>query len=273
MVHVAKLLDRECPRCAACVGIKCRDLRHPKKTAKQEHIARGWLDRPCPSCHAHPGQRCVTPSGRQAAEVHRARWQRPRVPAQRYGYASIEPYEQHLDAPQRDALRQAGCVRVWVDRPLHVDAPRARGELAVLLAYLQHRDILVVWRLDRLARTSAQLADLAATLHARKIALCSITEHLDSTRPGGEQLFDAIAAVAHLAPLSGADGAARRDSTRPSARRGGRPPVLDEHAHAAVRAMYDAGKHTIDEIAAQHGVSRPTVYRSLQRTLPSQNGF
>jgi DNA-binding MurR/RpiR family transcriptional regulator len=37
--------------------------------------------------------------------------------------------------------------------------------------------------------------------------------------------------------------------------------------------MYDAGEHTIDEIAAEHRVSRPTVYRSLQHTLPSQNGF
>lgn len=255
------------------MGIKCRDLRRPKKTAKQEHIARGWLDRPCPSCHAHPGERCVTPSGREGADVHRARWEQPRLPAQRYGYAWIAPDEQDLEASQRDALRDAGCARVWVDRPLRVDAARAPGELAGLLAYLQPRDILVVWRLDRLARTSAQLADLAATLHARKIALCSITEHLDSTRPGGEQLFDAIAAVARLAPLADADGAARRDSTRPSARRGGRPPMLDEHAHAAVRAMYDAGEHTVDEIAAEHGVSRPTVYRSLQRTLPSQNGF
>jgi DNA invertase Pin-like site-specific DNA recombinase len=41
--------------------------------------------------------------------------------------------------------------------------------------------------------------------------------------------------------------------------------LLDDQAHGAVRAMYDAGTHTIDEIAAARGESRPTVYRSLTR--------
>jgi DNA invertase Pin-like site-specific DNA recombinase len=266
---VAKLLDRECPSCGAPVGIKCRDPRRRRNTARAEHVARGWLDRPCPTCHAHPGERCITRTGRDSGAVHRARWAQPRLPAQRYGYLWVAPREHDVEQPQRDALNAAGCVRIWADRPLlSTDTARA-SERAQLLEYLQPRDVLVVWRLDRLARAAAQLADIAATLRTRKIGLCSITENLDSTWPGGEQLFDAIAAVARLdpppAPMKPEVGTAR-------ARRGGRPASLDEDAHAAVRAMYDAGEHTIDQIAAAHDVSRPTVYRSLKRTHSSHNG-
>jgi len=259
------------PRCGAAAGIKCRDLRRPTKTAAREHIARGWLDRPCSTCHAQPGQRCVTPTGRQASNVHHVRWEQPRLAAQRYGYVWVAPDEQDLEQPQRDALTTAGCVRVWSDRPMAgVTGPPA--ERAQLLAYLQARDVLVVWRLDRLARTATELADITAVLRARKIGLYSITDELDSTRPGGEQLFTAIAATVQLQPAA-TDHAehGRRRSPRSGARNGGRPRLLDKQAHAAVRAMYEAGQHTIEQIAAEHGVSRPTVYRSLKRTQSQNN--
>jgi len=91
------------------------------------------------------------------------------------------------------------------------------------------------------------------------------------TRPGGEQLFTAIAATAQLQPAAANHAEhGRRRTPRSGARNGGRPRLLDEQAHAAVRAMYEAGRHTIEQIAAEHGVSRPTVYRSLKRTQ-SQN--
>ncbi len=244
----------------------------PTKTAAREHIARGWLDRPCSTCHAQPGQRCVTPTGRQASNVHYVRWEQPRLAAQRYGYLWVAPDEQDLEQPQRDALTAAGCVRVWSDRPLGVVTGPSPAR-AQLLAYLQARDVLVVWRLDRLARTATELADIAAVLRARKIGLYSITDELDSTRPGGEQLFTAIAAIAELQRAVTDRRADHRHSsaTRARARTGGRPRVLDEQAHIAVRALYDAGQHTFDQIAAAHGVSRPTVYRSLKRTQTSQN--
>ena len=120
MAHVAKLLDRECPRCGAAAAIKCRDLRRPQKTAAREHIARGWLDRPCGSCHAQAGERCVTPAGRYAAAVHRARWEQRRLAAQRYGYVWVAPDETDLEQPQREALNAARCMRIWADRPVAV---------------------------------------------------------------------------------------------------------------------------------------------------------
>ncbi|MCA1681379.1 MAG: recombinase family protein [Actinobacteria bacterium] len=252
-------LDRECPRCGAREGIKCRDLRRPKKTAPATHIARGWLDRPCPSCRAQPGERCHTPGGRPT-EPHQPRWEQPRLPAQRYGYAHASPSDPYADL-QRDALTAAGCIRIWTDRA-RVSGD-GRSERARLLAYLRPADVLVVWRLDALADTAAELAEVARVLQERTIALVSDSEQLDSTLPGGRQLFAAITAIAALQP----DGAgASRPARRGARRRGGRPPLLSAQAHTAIRALHDGGGHTIDEIAAMHDVSRPTVYRSLKRT-------
>jgi hypothetical protein len=101
------------------------------------------------------------------------------------------------------------------------------------------------------ARAAPRNSPTSQRRYARaRSGLCSITEDLDSTRQGGEQLLDAITAVAKLQSATARCAAA--------ARKGGRPALHDEHAHAAIRAMRDAGQHTIDQIAGEHGVSRPT---------------
>jgi hypothetical protein len=191
--------------------------------------------------------------------VHRARWGQPRLSAQRYGYVWVAPGEHDVEQAQRDALTAAGCARIWSDRPLSSDATRGH-ERKQLLAYLQPRDVLVVWRLDRLARTTAQRADIAATLRARAIALCSITEDLDSSRRGGEQLFDAIAAIARLdtppAPMQPHVATAR-------ARKGGRPPSLaSTRTQRSARCTTPASTRSIRSPPATACHDRPSIARS-----------
>jgi len=253
---VDRALDRACPRCGARAGIKCRDLQRPKRTAPT-HIARGWLDRPCPSCRAWPDEGCRTPTGKPT-KPHKSRWRQPRLHGQRYGYAQRSPDDPYAELQCR-ALSAAGCVRIWTDHEHVVGA--GRSERRQLLAYLRRGDVLVVWRLEALADTAAELAELAADLHKRGIELCSESEQLDSSRPGA-QMFEAVAAVAAVR------GASRRRATDGARRRGGRPALLSDEAHTAIRSARESGTHTIDELAAAHGVSRPTIYRSLKRTSP-----
>src|SRR5690242_9875096 len=86
------------------------------------------------------------------------------------GYARTSTKEQRLDL-QVDALRQAGVQ----DRHLYKDqASGARKDRPGFLAcwqYLQPGDTLIVWRLDRLARSLRHLIDLAEELQERQIAL------------------------------------------------------------------------------------------------------
>lgn len=139
---IAPSLNRECPRCGARAGIKCRDPRRPKKTTTT-HIARAWLDRSCPSCRPQPDEDCRTPADKPT-KPHKSRWYQPRVPGQRYGYAHRSPDDPYAEL-QHNALTTAGCTRIWTDYQHAIGD--GRSERTQLLAYLRPTDILVVWRL------------------------------------------------------------------------------------------------------------------------------
>jgi hypothetical protein len=71
-------LDEWCPYCWSPAGVRCRLHGHSsgKRSAGPSaimHVARGWRGRPCPSCRALAGERCHTPSGREAARPHEVR--------------------------------------------------------------------------------------------------------------------------------------------------------------------------------------------------------
>lgn len=69
-------LDRWCPECRAAPGARCCRYRWgsgSRGRAAHLHVARGWFERGCPTCKAQPGARCLTPTGREASQVHVAR--------------------------------------------------------------------------------------------------------------------------------------------------------------------------------------------------------
>jgi DNA invertase Pin-like site-specific DNA recombinase len=100
----------------------------------------------------------------------------------RLGYARVSTLEQNTDL-QRDALGAAGCRRVFTD---HVCGVREqRPHLERVLEALRPGDTPVVWRLDRLGGSLRHLIDVATDLAAREVGLRSLTEHIDTTTPGG----------------------------------------------------------------------------------------
>ncbi|WP_269843809.1 recombinase family protein [Actinomyces qiguomingii] len=97
--------------------------------------------------------------------------------------------DQSPDA-QVDALRAAGCKRVFVD---HASGARAsRPELDAALDYLRAGDTFVVWKLDRLGRSLPHLIEVVESLGDRKIDFRSLTEAIDTTTPTGRLLFHAV---------------------------------------------------------------------------------
>ncbi len=100
------------------------------------------------------------------------------------GYARVSTQDQEL-ALQLDALTAAGCERVFTERAS--GAQRERPQLRAALDYMRAGDTLVVWRLDRLARSLQQLIATVEALGARGVGLRSLTEALDTATSGGRQ--------------------------------------------------------------------------------------
>src|SRR5688500_4553940 len=113
----------------------------------------------------------------------------------RLGYARVSRTDQRLEN-QTDALRAAGVVRIFSEKVS--GAKDDRPELAALLDYARPGDAIVVWRLDRLARSVKELIKIAAELEARGIQLISLTENIDTTTPTGRLVFHIFAAVAEF---------------------------------------------------------------------------
>ena len=112
----------------------------------------------------------------------------------RVGYARVSTADQDL-ALQRDALAAAGCERVFED---HASGAKAdRPGLAKALAFVRRRDVLVVWKLDRIGRSMSHLVATAGELEGRGVGFLSLTQHMNATTPGGRLIFHVFAALGH----------------------------------------------------------------------------
>lgn len=114
----------------------------------------------------------------------------------RIGYARVSTSDQSLDL-QMNALRAAGCERIFEDHGISGAREKRRG-LNAVLRRLKRGDTLVVWRLDRLGRSIRHLIDVIGRLQARGVEFRSITENIDTNSAGGRMIFHVIAAMAEF---------------------------------------------------------------------------
>jgi DNA invertase Pin-like site-specific DNA recombinase len=180
------------------------------------------------------------------------------------GYARVSTGDQTLDL-QRDALRAAGCGRIFEET-----ASGAKSERPVLkegLEYLRPGDTLVVWRLDRLGRSLQHLLTTIADLAEQGIGFKSLTEQIDTTTPGGKLVFHLFGSLAEFErDLIRERTNAGLAAARARGRLGGRPKKLaDPKKLDLAQRMYDEGGTDIATICQTLGISRATLYRSLNR--------
>lgn len=103
------------------------------------------------------------------------------VPVRRVGYARVSTEDQNLSL-QFDALRAAGCVRVFYDEGIS-GVTVSRPALSAALSGLKRGDVLVVWKLDRLGRSLGHLIEIVAELGVKGIGFQSLSEAIDTTTP------------------------------------------------------------------------------------------
>lgn len=177
------------------------------------------------------------------------------------GYARVSTQDQDTEL-QRVALDRAGCERIF--RETASGAQRDRPELKAALEYARPGDTLVVWKLDRLARSLKQLIETVEGLEARGIGFQSLTEKIDTTSPGGKLIFHIFAALAEFERgLIRERTLAGLAAARANGRVGGRPRTLDDEKIAVAKALLAQPGFTVASIAKQVGVSPATLYRHL----------
>lgn len=177
------------------------------------------------------------------------------------GYARVSTQDQNPDL-QTDALQAAGCGKVFTEKAS--GAQRDRPELKAALDYLRAGDTLVVWKLDRLARSIRQLIETVEDLEQRGIGFKSLTENIDTTTSGGKLVFHIFAGLAEFErSIIRERTKAGLDAARARGRRGGRPPSLTEKDIQAAKAMLADPAITVGEVAARLKVAESTLYRHV----------
>jgi DNA invertase Pin-like site-specific DNA recombinase len=139
-------------------------------------------------------------------------------------------------------------------------AQRERPQLQAALDYARPGDTLVVWKLDRLARSLRQLIETMEGLAAREIGFRFLTEAIETTTAGGRWVFHIFASLAEF------ERAIIRERTRAgldAARARGRPPALTARELTAAKAMLADPALTVADVARQLRVAPSTLYRHL----------
>ena len=122
----------------------------------------------------------------------------------------------------------------------------------------------MVWKLDRLARSLRQLLETVDTLHAHAIDLRSLTEHIDTTTPGGRLVFHLFGALAEFErAIIRERTSAGLQAAKARGKRGGRPAALGPKELAAAKAMLADSTIRVADVAAHLRVSLATLYRHL----------
>ena len=176
-----------------------------------------------------------------------------------YGYARVSTNGQNL-AAQQSVLKEAGAETLFSEKVS--GAQGTRRQLERCLAGLAEGDVLIVTRLDRLARSTRDLLNIVERISEKGAEFRSLAEvWADTTTPSGRLMLTVLGGIAEferdLIRSRTAEGRARAKAAGKSL---GRPFKLTAHQQAEVRARKARGE-SVREIACSYNVSASTISR------------
>jgi DNA invertase Pin-like site-specific DNA recombinase len=190
----------------------------------------------------------------------------PAVTGIKIGYARVSTDDQTLDM-QLDALRAAGCERIYQEHAGGKDVPRP--ELVHALQALRAGDTLTVWRLDRLGRSLPHLVEMITQIQAQGAAFESLTEKIETGTATGRLTFHVFAALAEFErDLIRERTKEGLKAARARGRNGGRPPKLTPREVAEVKGLMADRTISAASVAKRYGVSRSTLYAVCRPAPP-----
>jgi DNA invertase Pin-like site-specific DNA recombinase len=186
------------------------------------------------------------------------------------GYARASTLDQKasIESQERD-LEAAGCHKSFSESVSSVDTEE-RHQLWAAMDYLREGDVLVVTKLDRLARSTADLSRLVEQLHQKGAALRVLDINLDTSTSTGRLMLNLLGSIAQFEreimlerQREGIERARREGKYR------GRKPTARQKSDEVLRLKRDGYGAT--EIAKKVGIGRASVYRILNEALASED--
>ncbi len=179
-----------------------------------------------------------------------------------YGYARVSTTDQDLSI-QIEKLKGAGCSIVRAEKASGASR-EGRDELALLLEFLQPGDVLMVTRIDRLARSVGDLQEIVRAVRQKGAHLRATDQPIDTTSAAGKAFLDMLGVFAEF------ETNLRRErqmegivKAKAAGVYKGRKPSIDAQR---IKELRDAGVGA-SEIARQLKIGRASVYRSLEMLL------
>jgi len=162
-----------------------------------------------------------------------------------------------------DALREAGCKKIFTDRMTGSRLDRPGWEQ--MLAYLRPGDTLVVTELSRMTRSLLDLLKTAKVLQQHEVELVSLRESIDTTTATGRCFLSMMGAIHQMErELRAERAAAGRASAKARGKTGGRPRT-DAAKLENARILYENSEKTAAEVCKLVGVGRRTFFAYLAR--------
>jgi DNA invertase Pin-like site-specific DNA recombinase len=178
------------------------------------------------------------------------------------GYARVSTIDQNLEL-QLAALNDAGCTRIYQEKISGVK--KERPELEKLLDQLRPNDVVVVWKLDRLARSTHHLLELVDLIRKSGASFQSLSEPwADTTSYAGKMIMTVFAGIAEFERdlIRDRTGVGRIAAKK----RGvnfGRPKKMNSEQKALALRLLEEDK-SVSEIAKAFKVHKATIYRLQQ---------
>ena len=175
------------------------------------------------------------------------------------GYARVSTMEQNLDL-QLQALKKAGCQKIYREKVS--GATRQRPEFQRMLDQIRAGDVIVVWKLDRLARSTRDLLETIETIQEAGAKFQSISEPwADTTTHAGKMIMTIFAGIAEFErDLIRERTGAGREAAKKRGVQFGRPRKLNPEQMQLVRRLLDEGK-SVRDLAKTFNVHIATIYR------------
>ena len=177
------------------------------------------------------------------------------------GYARVSSSGQSL-AVQLDKLSDAGCSEIFQEKRSGLTAQRPA--LKECLRFVRKGDVLVITRLDRLARSTLDLHKIVQELDGREVGFKVLDQPIDTTTKEGRLMFSIIASIAQFeTELRKERQMEGIEKAKENGVKFGRQAVLSDDQVAEMRSKRDSGI-LIKNLMSEYGLSKASVYRLLQ---------